>query len=168
MLVVMKPVFLGMRLALKSALNFEFCSAFFQEFHRISIGATMNLSSTLRTQSSTQSSTQSRTQSPAQSFTPLRPPAGLQCAVLQRIVLQPIQQWLDTVEVRNSTTAHRIAKFIPAQCPFERDVKFFGRTVAHIPPLCKLNPLYEQFVGLRFRALCYLADECGEDIQQYC
>lgn len=129
----------------------------------------MNSSSTLRTPSPTQSSTQSRTQSsPTQLFTPLRPQADSQCVLFQRVVLQPIQQWLDTVEVRNPRVAHRIARLIPAQCPFERDIKFLGRTVAHIPPLCKLNPLYEQFVGLRFRALCYLADECGEDIQQYC
>jgi len=129
----------------------------------------MNSSSTLRTPSRTQSSTQSRTQSPTQSFiSPLRPQADSQFVLFQRVVLQPIQQWLDAVEVRNPILAHRIAKLIPAQCPFERDIKFFGRTIAHIPPLCKLNPLYEQFVGLRFRALCYLADECGEDIQQYC
>jgi hypothetical protein len=41
---------------------------------------------------------------------------------------------------------------------------FFGRKLAHIPPLCKLNPLYEQLVGLRFRSMCYLVDECGEAI----
>ncbi len=41
------------------------------------------------------------------------------------------------------------------------------RTLLSIPPLCKLNPLYEQVVGLRFRALCYLADECGEDVTPY-
>ncbi|NJO42324.1 MAG: nitrogenase [Cyanobacteria bacterium CRU_2_1] len=83
-------------------------------------------------------------------------------------LLQPIRQWLDDFEIRNAKTAHFIAKRIPAQCPFERDIKLFDRTVVHIPPLCKLNPLYEQFVGLRFRALCYLADECGEDIRAYC
>lgn len=82
--------------------------------------------------------------------------------------LQPIRSWIDGLEVRNVKTARRIAKLIPAQCPFERDVTLLGRTVAHIPPLCKLNPLYDQFVTLRFRALCYLADECGEDIRSYC
>jgi hypothetical protein len=40
--------------------------------------------------------------------------------------------------------------------------------IDNIPPMCKLNPLYEEVVGLRFRALCYLADDCGEDISQYC
>lgn len=83
-------------------------------------------------------------------------------------ILQPLRQWLNTIEVCNPVMAHRLCKIIPSQCPFERDIKFFGRTLFHIPPLCKLNPLYEEVVGLRFRALCYLADECGEDISPYC
>jgi hypothetical protein len=81
---------------------------------------------------------------------------------------QPLRQWLDNLEVHNRKLAHRLCQLIPAQCPFERDVKLFGRTLFHIPPMCKLNPLYEEVVALRFRALCYLADECGEDITAYC
>jgi Mo-dependent nitrogenase C-terminus len=83
-------------------------------------------------------------------------------------VLQPLRQWLDSLEIQNRKLALFIAKLIPAQCPFERDVMLFGRKIAHIPPMCKLNPLYDQFVGLRFRALCYLVDRCGEDITSYC
>lgn len=83
-------------------------------------------------------------------------------------LLNPIRRWLEKLPVEDAKTARRIAKLIPAQCPFERDIKVLGHTVAHIPPLCKLNPLYDQFVSLRFRALCYLADVCGEDIRQYC
>lgn len=83
-------------------------------------------------------------------------------------LLHSLQQWLDQLEIHNRNIAHRIAKLIPAQCPFERDITFFGRAIAHIPPLCKLNPLYEQLVGLRFRALCCLADEWDEDISAYC
>ncbi len=83
-------------------------------------------------------------------------------------ILRPLRHWLDRLEVSNPKLAHRLCKLIPAQCPFERDVKLFGRTLFHIPPMCKLNPLYEEVVGLRFRALCYLADECGEDISLYC
>jgi hypothetical protein len=83
-------------------------------------------------------------------------------------LLQPVRQWLDNVEIRDPKVARLISRLIPAQCPFERDVNLFGRTVAHIPPLCKLNPLYDQFVGLRFRSLCFLVDQCGEDIQSYC
>ncbi|MBD2460521.1 Mo-dependent nitrogenase C-terminal domain-containing protein [Oscillatoria sp. FACHB-1407] len=82
-------------------------------------------------------------------------------------ILNPVRQWLDQFEVQDSKIAHRIATLIPAQCPFERDITVLGHKIAHIPPLCKLNPLYEQLVGLRFRALCYLADVCGEDIGAY-
>ncbi len=82
--------------------------------------------------------------------------------------LQPIRQWLDTIEVRSAVAAHRFCQLIPARCPFERTVKLGSHTLFQIPPLCKLNPFYEQIVGLRFRALCYLADECGEDVSRYC
>jgi hypothetical protein len=83
-------------------------------------------------------------------------------------LLQPVKNQLDSLEIKNRKLARLIAKAVPAQCPFERDIVVFGRKIAHIPPMCKLNPLYDQFVGLRFRALCYLVDQCGEDIQSYC
>jgi Mo-dependent nitrogenase C-terminus len=83
-------------------------------------------------------------------------------------LLRPLRKWLDSRTIDNHKLATFLAKMIPAQCPFERDVFLFGRKVAHIPPMCKLNPLYDEFVGLRFRALCYLVDVCGEDIQSYC
>lgn len=83
-------------------------------------------------------------------------------------LLQPLKNWFDHLKINNRNLAQFIAKTIPSQCPFARDIIVFGRKFAHIPPLCKLNPLYDQFVNLRFRALCYLADECGEDITPYC
>lgn len=82
-------------------------------------------------------------------------------------VLRPLRQWLDGIEISDRKRAEFLAKAIPAQCPFERDIKLFGHKVGHIPPLCKLNPFYDQLVGLRFRALCYLVDQCGVDIQSY-
>jgi hypothetical protein len=93
---------------------------------------------------------------------------GAQLPKIEFDPLQPVRQWLDGVEIRDVKTAQFISKAIPAQCPFERDITLFGRKVGHIPPLCKLNPLYEELVGLRFRALCYLVDECGMDIESYC
>lgn len=87
---------------------------------------------------------------------------------VRRGKLQSVRQWLDHIEIHQVKTARLIAKLIPAQCPFERRITCFGRVIAYIPPLCKLNPLYDEFVGLRFRALSYLADECGEDIRRYC
>jgi Mo-dependent nitrogenase C-terminus len=82
--------------------------------------------------------------------------------------LRPIRRWLDDIEISDRDMAHILCSVIPSQCPFERTFKLFGRTVLRIPPLCKLNPFYDEVVGLRFRALCYLADVCGEDISIYC
>ena len=79
-----------------------------------------------------------------------------------------LRQRLIELEIEEEQTARRIVKLIPAQCPFERNITVFGRTILRIPPLCKLNPFYEQLVELRFRALCFLADSCGEDITPYC
>lgn len=82
--------------------------------------------------------------------------------------LDPMRNWLDGMQVHDPKVAKFLCRLIPPQCPFERDIKLFGRKIVHIPPLCKLNPLYDQLVGLRFRALSYLADECKEDITPYC
>jgi Mo-dependent nitrogenase C-terminus len=81
--------------------------------------------------------------------------------------LLPLRQWLNNWNASDPETARLICNVIPSHCPFERDIKLFGRTLAHIPPLCKLNPLFDEVVALRFRALCYLAEECGQDISQY-
>lgn len=83
-------------------------------------------------------------------------------------LLKPVRSWLDNLVIRDSRIAHKICAMIPTQCPFAREVKLFGHTIFSIPPLCKLNPLYNEVVGLRFRAICYLADECGEDVSSYC
>lgn len=82
--------------------------------------------------------------------------------------LLPLRQYLNNLEIKNKSFAHVLCRLIPVQCPFEQDIKLFGRTICHIPPLCKLNPLYDEVVALRFRALSYLADECGEDVRCYC
>lgn len=82
--------------------------------------------------------------------------------------LHPVRQWLNQLEIKHIAMAHLLCRAIPTQCPFERDIYLFGRQVGYIPPLCKLNPLYEEVVSLRFRALCYLADDCNEDVSCYC
>lgn len=78
--------------------------------------------------------------------------------------LKPAREWLDHLEVHDPRLARFLCRLIPSQCPFERDIVLFNHKLVHIPPMCKINPLYEQLVGLRFRALSYLADECGEDV----
>lgn len=94
----------------------------------------------------------------------LKPPSHLP----HKDVLQPVKNWLDGWEVHDPRVARFVCKMIPPQCPFERDVVLFGRKIVHIPAMCKINPLYEQLVGMRFRALCYLADDCKEDVSSYC
>lgn len=82
-------------------------------------------------------------------------------------ILQPVKKWLDGMDIEDPRVARFICKMVPSQCPFERDVVLFGKKIVHIPPMCKLNPLYEQLVGLRFRSLSFLADECEEDVTPY-
>ncbi|HIK29625.1 MAG TPA: Mo-dependent nitrogenase C-terminal domain-containing protein [Oscillatoriaceae cyanobacterium M7585_C2015_266] len=85
----------------------------------------------------------------------------------QPLWMQQAKNWLEGLKISTPEEARLICKLIPAQCPFEREFYLFGRRILRIPPLCKLNPFYEEFVGLRFRALCFLAEECGEDISQF-
>lgn len=73
--------------------------------------------------------------------------------------LQVVRDWIEAIQVKNLYLAKMIEKLVPAQCPFERDIRLFSRVLFHIPPLCKLNPIYDQLIGLRFRALCYLAEQ---------
>jgi hypothetical protein len=90
---------------------------------------------------------------------------------LSNYVINPLQllrQRLDSLEIRNYKLAQFLCRIIPSQCPFERKIKLFNQTILYIPPLCKLNPFYEQLVMLRFKSLVYLADECGEDVTVYC
>ena len=112
---------------------------------------------------SPESASESASESAAAS--PLTPPPEKSKSGVD--VLHPVKEWLEDMEVKDPRLAKFVCKVIPPQCPFERDINLFGRTVAHIPPLCKLNPLYEQFTMLRFRSLSYLADECGEDVTKY-
>jgi Mo-dependent nitrogenase C-terminus len=74
-------------------------------------------------------------------------------------ILQPLRQWIDRLPINNQRLASQVCEFIPAQCPFEHDLTIFGHRLIHIPPLCKLNPLYAELAALRWRALCYLADQ---------
>ncbi|QSJ18717.1 Mo-dependent nitrogenase C-terminal domain-containing protein [Nostoc sp. UHCC 0702] len=77
-------------------------------------------------------------------------------------LLDYLRQKLDSIEITNSRVARFFCWLIPSSCPFERTIKVFERTLFHIPPLCKLNPLYEQLIGIRFRSLTYLASQGNE------
>ncbi|MBD2392703.1 hypothetical protein H6G11_00330 [Cyanobacterium aponinum FACHB-4101] len=73
-------------------------------------------------------------------------------------LLLPLRSWLDNIEITDSVTAHRINNLIPAECPFARKITIFNRTILTIPPLCKLNPVYDNLMALKFRCLTYLAE----------
>ncbi len=81
--------------------------------------------------------------------------------------LFPLKRWLNNRDINNASVAHFICQVIPCSCPFERDITVLGRTILHIPPLCHLNPFYHEFVALRLKALSYLSDVCGENIDHY-
>ncbi|MCT0226333.1 Mo-dependent nitrogenase C-terminal domain-containing protein [Synechococcus sp. CS-1328] len=85
------------------------------------------------------------------------------CGVPHPQALDGLRQWLDGVEPHDPAVARFLVKLIPAQCPFERDVVLFGRKLVHIPPMCKINPLYDQLVALRFRCLCRLEEPDSRD-----
>ncbi len=81
-------------------------------------------------------------------------------------ILAPLRHLVDRIQVQKASTAHLICRVIPCACPFERNITLFGHTW-HIPPLCKLNPLYNEFVALRFRAIAFLTDVSHEDVTKY-
>jgi len=73
--------------------------------------------------------------------------------------LERLRGWLDAQAPCDPAIARLLVRLIPAQCPFERDVMVLGHRLVHIPPMCRINPLYEQLMALRFRCLCLLAGE---------
>ena len=83
-------------------------------------------------------------------------------------LLRFLQQRLESVEINSPSMARWLCRMIPSQCPFERKIKIGNYTIISIPPLCKLNPFYDQLIALRFRSLVYLAEKCNEDLTFYC
>jgi hypothetical protein len=71
-------------------------------------------------------------------------------------LLNVVQTWLDSIEVCDPKVAQFICKLIPDRCPFERKIYFCNRLIISIPPLCHFNPVYQQLISLRLRALTYL------------
>lgn len=86
--------------------------------------------------------------------------ASLTPTIFELNLLQSVRQYLESMEIHNPKVARLLCYIIPSCCPFEREIRFLDRTIFRIPPLCKLNPFYEQVVSLRFKCLSYLADEC--------
>jgi len=72
--------------------------------------------------------------------------------------LTELRDRINQIEITDPQIAQLICKLIPSSCPFAKTIKLFGKTILVIPPLCHFNPLYEEFMGLRFRALSLLSD----------
>lgn len=72
-------------------------------------------------------------------------------------MLNRIKQVLDGIQVENKAQANLLCTLIPSACPFARTLKL-GTFKLVIPPLCKVNPFYDNLMMLRFKAQCYLAE----------
>lgn len=80
--------------------------------------------------------------------------------------LSSLRQWIDSIEIKNTRFAQAICNLIPPSCPFARRINVFGRTIFSIPPLCHFNPLYEELISLRFRALIFLSEQLPANSHQ--
>ncbi|BAY20325.1 hypothetical protein NIES2100_00660 [Calothrix sp. NIES-2100] len=87
---------------------------------------------------------------------------------LNHSLLNQLRSQIDGIEIHDYNLAKLLCKIIPSHCPFAKTVTILGHTIFQIPPLCKLNPFYEEVIGLRFKCLSYLVDVCGEDVTKYC
>ena len=74
------------------------------------------------------------------------------------MLILAIKRHIDKIEIRTEKGATAICRLIPANCPFNKTVRIGKIKLFTIPPLCKLNPFYNELVGLRFRAECYLVE----------
>lgn len=72
------------------------------------------------------------------------------------VLINRLRRWLNGIGPRHAAVARLLVRLIPARCPFERDVVIAGHTLVQIPPLCRINPLFDEVSALRFRSLCLL------------
>jgi hypothetical protein len=72
-------------------------------------------------------------------------------------MLNTIKQAIERIEIGNQKQANLLYNLIPSACPFARTLKL-GTFELVIPPLCKINPFYDNLMMLRFKAQCYLAE----------
>ena len=67
-------------------------------------------------------------------------------------MIKYLRHTLAAIEIHDPSLAQFLCWCIPASCPFHRTITVLGYSIS-IPPLCQLNPLYEELMGLRCRAL---------------
>ncbi|VEP14953.1 Nitrogenase (fragment) [Hyella patelloides LEGE 07179] len=76
------------------------------------------------------------------------------------VLFRELQKQLESIEINSLVIARLLCKIIPNNCPFERKIQFGNHTIISIPPLCKLNPFYDQLIALRFKSSVYLMEKC--------
>ena len=86
---------------------------------------------------------------------------------LMLLLFNFLKRQLESIEINSPAIARLLCRIIPSKCPFERKIQLFNHTIITIPPLCKLNPFYDQLIVLRSKSLVYLADESNEDLTFY-
>lgn len=72
-------------------------------------------------------------------------------------MITSLKKALSGISITNPTQATLLRGLIPSTCPFARTIHL-GTHKLVIPPLCKINPLYEELMLLRYKADCYLAE----------
>jgi tellurite resistance protein len=80
--------------------------------------------------------------------------------------LDSLKAWLDGLDPADPAVARFLTRLIPARCPFEREIKLFGHKIVHIPPMCTINPLYDQLVALRLRCLTSLEERDTRELPE--
>lgn len=70
--------------------------------------------------------------------------------------LVPVRRWLAALEIPSRSVAELICRWVPNTCSAGYSLRWQGRIWLHLPPLCKLNPLHEELLDLRFRAADFL------------
>jgi hypothetical protein len=64
----------------------------------------------------------------------------------QSRLLSWVKRTIDGINVESEQLSRFVVASIPAQCPFARKVSLNGKLLFEIPPLCKLNPAYDEVV----------------------
>ena len=70
--------------------------------------------------------------------------------------LDPLKHWLNGLDLGDERISSFIAHLIPFPYPFGRNINLFARKLVQIPPMSKINALFDQLVSLRFRCLGHL------------
>ena len=73
--------------------------------------------------------------------------------------LDPLKHWLNGLDPGDERISSFIAHLIPFLDPFGCDIDLFAHKLVQIPVMCKINPLFEQFLAVRFRCLGHLSVE---------